>query len=191
MKIAKQAALVGAALLLGGCVSMPSGPSVMTLPGSGKSFDQFRNDDMNCRQYANSQVGGTPNDAAASSVASSAAIGTVIGAAAGAAFGGHNGAAAGAGTGLLFGSLVGASNGTYSQYEVQRRYDNGYLQCMYSLGHKIPSYGHVENASRPMSHYPPPPPPPPGASAPPSSQQGGTPPPPPAGTPPPPPPGAN
>jgi hypothetical protein len=188
MKTLRLAGLIGGALLLGGCVSLPSGPSVMTLPGSGKSFDQFRHDDMNCRQYANSQVGGdTPNSAAANSVATSAVVGTLVGAAAGAAFGGSSGAAVGAGTGLLVGSATGASAGGYSQHELQRRYDNGYLQCMYSQGHKIPSYGHQENTARPVSRYTPPPPPPPGASAPAYSDI----PPPPAGTPPPPPPGAN
>jgi len=189
MKSIKLVALTGALLLLGGCVSVPNGPGVMVLPGSGKSFDQFRGDDANCRQFASSQVGGdTANQAAANSVATNAAIGTAIGAVAGAAFGGSSGAAVGAGTGLLVGSASGASAGYYSQYELQRRYDNGYLQCMYSLGHKIPSSGHHENTSRPVSRYaPPPPPPPPGANAPAASSI----PPPPAGSPPPPPPGAN
>ena len=45
-------------LLLAGCASAPTGPGVMVLPGSGKSFDQFRFDDHECRQYASSQVGG-------------------------------------------------------------------------------------------------------------------------------------
>ena len=31
--------------LLVACVHMPTGPSVMTLPGAGKSFEQFRADD--------------------------------------------------------------------------------------------------------------------------------------------------
>jgi len=88
-------------LLLGACVSMPAGPSVMVLPGTNKSFDQFRADDMDCRQFASSQVGGTSADkAAADSGVKSAAIGTMIGAAAGALIGGnHQGAAVGAGTG--------------------------------------------------------------------------------------------
>ena len=44
--------------LLGACAYMPTGPSVMALPGTGKSFDQFRADDANCRQYAFQQSGG-------------------------------------------------------------------------------------------------------------------------------------
>ena len=43
--------------LLTGCTTMPDGPSVMVLPGTGKSFDQFRADEQECRGYAQSQVG--------------------------------------------------------------------------------------------------------------------------------------
>lgn len=32
---------------------------MMALPGSGKSFDIFRNDDNQCRQFAHERVGGT------------------------------------------------------------------------------------------------------------------------------------
>jgi hypothetical protein len=178
----------GALLLLGGCVSMPSGPSVMVLPGTGMSFDRFRADEMDCRQYASYQVGGTTTDqAAANSGVQSAAVGTVIGAAAGALVGGHSNVAAGAATGLLFGSAMGAGAASGSQYELQRRYDIAYTQCMYAKGHMVPTSGRIENTTRRSSvtYAPPPPPnsPPPGAA--------GSIPPPPAGTPPPPPPGAN
>lgn len=44
-------------LFLVGCVSMPVGPNVMVLPGTGIAFDKFRNDDTLCELYANSQVG--------------------------------------------------------------------------------------------------------------------------------------
>jgi len=194
MKASAKIASLTALLLLGGCVSLPSGPSAMVLPGSTKTFDQFRADDMDCRGFASSQVGGgTPNQAATNSVVSSAVVGTAIGALAGAAFGGSSGAAVGAGTGLLVGSATGASAGGYSQYELQRRYDAGYQQCMYSRGHKVPVAGHYDstsngNNSRPVTRYTPPPPPPPGASA---TAAANNIPPPPAGTPPPPPPGVN
>lgn len=42
--------------LLTACASIPSDPSLMALPGSDKSFDQFRNDDNQCRQFAHEQV---------------------------------------------------------------------------------------------------------------------------------------
>jgi len=184
MKRARIGVLVGAAFLVAGCVSMPSGPSVMTLPGNGKSFDQFRNDDFDCRGFANHQVGGdTPNSVGADNAVRNAAIGTAVGAVAGAAFGGHNGAAVGAGTGLLFGSAVGAGTAGASQYELQRRYDIAYTQCMYSKGHQVPTSGRVSQSRSAVSYTPPPPPPPQ------SYGSGNAPPPPPAGTPPPPPPG--
>src|SRR6266496_605072 len=88
MSLLRFSPVLTAALLLGACVSVPSGPSVMVLPGTGKSFDQFRADDMDCRQFAYSQVGGTDaNQVASESAVKSAAVGTVIGAAAGAAIG--------------------------------------------------------------------------------------------------------
>jgi len=41
-----------AGLVLAGCASVPSGPTVMALPGSAKSADDFRGDDAACRQAA-------------------------------------------------------------------------------------------------------------------------------------------
>jgi hypothetical protein len=186
--VSKVFAAAGALLLLGGCVSMPSGPGVMVLPGTGKSFDQFRADDMECRQFASSQVGGgTPDQAAEASGLKSAAVGTAIGAVAGAIVGGHRGAGVGAGTGLIVGSAAGAGAAGSSQYALQQRYDFGYQQCMYAKGHRIPTSGRFENtARRPSTSYTPPRSP--NAPPPPSA---GTIPPPPPGTPPPPPPGVN
>ena len=163
MNLARVSTVLAATLLLGACVSLPSGPSVLVLQGSGKSFDQFRYDDADCRGFANVQIGGTsPSDAAANSVAKSAAVGTVVGAAAGAALGGQSGAAGGAGAGLLIGSAAGAGAGETSAYALQRRYDYAYIQCMYSKGHKVPVSGHLTSSSHaPPSYVPPPPPPPP------------------------------
>ena len=150
---------------------MPSGPGAMVLPGTGKNFDQFRADDMDCRQFATSQVGGnTPDQAAENSAVKSAAIGALIGAAAGAIAGGNNSTASGAAAGLIIGSMAGAGAAGSSQYTLQQRYDHGYQQCMYARGHKIPSSARYGNSSaqRPIaSAYPPPPPPPPGAPPPP------------------------
>ena len=179
MRIAsKIVAAAATVLLLGGCVSMPTGPSVMALPGTGKSFDQFRADDVDCRQYASSQVGGSsPDQAAESSGVKSAAVGTALGAAAGALVGGRSGAATGAAAGLVVGGAAGANAAGSSQYALQRRYDNGYVQCMYAKGHKVPTAGRYENSRRSSAGYTQPPPP------------DYAPPPPPAGAPPPPPPG--
>ncbi len=145
---------------LGACATMPTGPSVMSLPGEGKSFDQFRGDDAVCRQYAYEQTGGA-HEAAQKSAVTSAVIGTALGAAAGGAIGSATGdfgagAAIGAGTGLLLGSAYGSNYAYGSYYEAQRRYDHAYLQCMYAKGNKIPGY---RSTSAPRRSSPPPPPP--------------------------------
>jgi hypothetical protein len=175
----KKLLLVPVVVLAGCATPPPAGPSVMVLPGSGKSFDQFRFDDYECRQYASAQVGGTTaQEAQTNSAVKSAAVGTAVGAAAGGLMGGNSGAGVGAGVGLIGGALAGTSAADSSAYGIQRRYDIGYQQCMYSKGHQIPMAatrytprtGSIRQAA-------PPPPPPPGTPAPP------------AGNPPPPPPG--
>src|SRR3974390_95737 len=101
---------VAAAALVGACVSVPDGPSVLVLPGTGKNFDQFRADDMACRQFASFQVGNkSANQAGVESGVTTAAVGAALGAAAGALIGGTGSAAAmGAGAGLAGGALVGS-----------------------------------------------------------------------------------
>lgn len=37
---------------LAGCATVPAGPSVLVLPGTGKSIEQFRTDDAACRLMA-------------------------------------------------------------------------------------------------------------------------------------------
>ena len=107
MKTFKVAVIFSLLALLGGCAGVPTAPSIMALPGTDRSFDDFRFDDAQCRQYAFQQVGGVTEDPSVRD----AAIGTVIGALAGAAIGGKDGAAVGAGVGLLFGSEeIGAGN---------------------------------------------------------------------------------
>ena len=163
---------LGLLVLLGACVSVPSGPSVLVLPGSNKSFEQFRADEQDCRQYASSQLGGTtPEQAAVDSAAKSAVVGTAIGAVAGGIIDGRSGAAVGAGTGLLIGSMAGAGASQGSARNAQWRYDVGFQQCMYAKGHKVPvaaSQFRSEPSRLPRGAYaPPPPPPPPPAGYPP------------------------
>jgi len=168
-RLAAPLAIVIAAATLAGCAVVPSGPSLMALPGSNKSFDQFRQDDFNCRQYASGQNGGLDTASAANTSAiGSAVIGTAIGAAAGAAFGGGSGAAIGAGAGLLAGSAVGMGNAQSSAYMTQSRYDQAYVQCMYAYGNRVPVRGDMVT-SQPAQRYAPPPPPPPGWRPPPGA----------------------
>jgi len=154
-------------ITLSACATMPTGPRVMALPGGGKSFDEFRTDDAVCRQFAYEQVGGvTGQQAAQKSEVTSAVVGTALGAAAGAAIGSASGqvgagAAIGAGSGLIIGSAAGSSYASGSYYQAQQRYDNAYLQCMYSKGNRIPVNGRFigpESTVPPGRSYPPPPP---------------------------------
>ena len=129
-------------LALAACASVPSGPSVMALPGTNKSFDQFRVDETTCRNFASQAIGATSaNNAAVDAGVRSAAVGTLVGAAAGAAIDGSQGAGVGAGMGLVVGSLAGASAADASWYGAQKRYDQSYVQCMYARGHRVPVAG--------------------------------------------------
>jgi hypothetical protein len=148
-------------LLAGGCASLPTGPSVRVLPAPGKPFEQFQADDAICRQWAERQIGMSPQQTADQNTATGAVVGTVIGGGLGAAIGAASGnpgagAAIGAGSGLLVGSATGASSGQVYGMEAQRRYDNTYVQCMYSKGNQIP--GTVRRVRRSRSVPPPPPP---------------------------------
>ena len=52
-------ASIGIALLVTGCASAPTGPSVTVLPGDEKSLEEFQGDDTTCRQWASQQSGAT------------------------------------------------------------------------------------------------------------------------------------
>lgn len=201
-RIVTRLGAVGLLAVLGACATVPSGPSVLVLPGTGRSFDQFRFDDMECRQYALHQSGGQSGQAVSDdSALRSAALGTAVGAIAGAAIGGSRGAGVGAGSGLLIGTAAGSSSGQVSAAGSQRRYDNAYVQCMYAKGHRVPVHGQMpapaSYAAPPApspaaTRIPPPPPPgspppPPSAGAPAAPASAAIPPPPPPGNPPPPP----
>src|SRR5262245_59271567 len=156
------------AALVGGCASAPTGPSVMVLPGLGKSFEQFNADDAVCRQWGLQATGRSPAEAATTSSGTSATAGTAIGDAGGPA----SGATAAPSTGGT----------TYSGQEGQWRYDMAYQQCMYSRGHQIPGVpaGYrgvsapapspaltpkpLDSSAIPPPPPGPPPPPPPGVS---------------------------
>ena len=160
-------------LTITACTTIPNGPSAMALPGTGKSFEQFRYDDDNCQQYSLQRSGVSASDAGNDSMAKSAIVGTVIGAALGAAVGGSGGAAIGAGTGLFVGTAEGSNAAAASSSVAQQRYDNAYTQCMYAKGNRVPVSGNFARESRatvasPVNNPPPtlryyyPLPPPPG-----------------------------
>ena len=157
-----------AIVVLGGCVTVPTGPTVMVLPGPQKTLDQFQRDGMACQQYAQNLLA-PAGVAAANNAAANAAVGTALGAAAGAIIGSATGqagagAAIGAGTGLLFGSAAGSNVAYASNFQMQRSYDVAYMQCMYAHGNQVP--GQIAARRPAAANYPPPNYPPPGSSAP-------------------------
>src|SRR5437870_13386530 len=106
---------VATGVLLTACATVPTGPSVMVLPGDGKHFELFQADDAVCRQWAEQQTGTTTQRASTQSTVSGAAIRTAVGAAVGTAIGAAVGnpgigAAVGAVADLLGATAVGASN---------------------------------------------------------------------------------
>ena len=161
----KGSILLLASLLLvvvSGCATVPTGPSVTVFPAPGKPFEQFQADDAACRQWAEQRLGISPQETANQNTVAGAVIGTAIGAGLGAAIGSASGnvgtgAAIGAGTGLLVGTAAGADRGYYYGRSAQRRYDIAYQQCMYAKGNQVP--GVREPLRREYRRIPPPPPP--------------------------------
>ena len=188
MRLKCAAGILTVVLMLSGCATMPPGPSVLVMPGNGKPFEAFQADDSVCRQWAQNQAGWNANQTVNENVVGGAIAGGALGAASGALIGAASGnvgpgAAIGAGAGLLGGAFLGATQAFPAGYEVQRRYDNAYQQCMYAKGNQIPAQVQASNRRSARWANPPPPPPPPTYTSRPANV-----PPPPAGPPPPPPP---
>jgi hypothetical protein len=160
MKHKKIIILFLALSVLGGCATLPNGPSVMVLPAPGKPFEQFQAEDAVCRKWAAQQIGQSPQETVNQNTASGAVAGTVIGAGLGAVIGSASGdagtgAAIGAVSGLLLGASAGADSARVYGWEAQRRYDIAYMQCMYANGNQVPGSG---TRTRPVRRIPPPPP---------------------------------
>ena len=51
--------------ILSACTVVPTGPSVLVLPAVGKAMDVFQVEEGECRSYAWQQLGGAPEQAAA------------------------------------------------------------------------------------------------------------------------------
>jgi hypothetical protein len=161
--------LLLALLVIGGCATIPTGPSVMVLPPPEKPFEVFQAEDAVCKQWAAQQIGLSPQETVNQNTVTGAVAGTVIGAGLGAAIGSTSGdmgagAAIGAASGLLLGTAAGADSARFYGWEAQRRYDIAYMQCMYAKGNQIPG---VVTRTRSIQRIPPPPPPPGSGYAPP------------------------
>lgn len=119
--------------ILTACVNIPTRPSILALPGSGKSFDQFRSDEYECWKYAYEQVRGIiPQKTFRASDAESASDGTGLDTATDADKGGGQGTT--------------KSSATRSSYiNQQQQYDFSYIQCMYAKGHRVPVPVNITN----------------------------------------------
>ena len=169
--------LVFLVMVLSACATVPKGPNVMVWPGPGKSFEAFQSDDATCRQWASQQIGTSPSNAVNQNLAAGAVLGALAGAGLGAAIGAASGnagagAAIGAASGVVGGAAVASGPAYGAGYQLQRRYDNAYMQCMFAKGNQIPGYARPSGRPVPLpppGYAPGPPvPPPPGAYLPPS-----------------------
>jgi hypothetical protein len=131
--------ITAAALLLSACATTPPGPTVAVMPGHGKTFADFQQDQWFCKDFAHGEVAGSEQHANNMQVGT-ALIGTLLGAGLGAAIGGGQGAAIGAGAGALGGTVVGAGPAAHAQFSMQDRYDLAYSQCMYAHGNIVPEF---------------------------------------------------
>src|SRR5258705_13959555 len=52
----KKLGAIAIALVIAGCASVPTGPSVMVLPGDKKNAQEFQSDDAACRQMASTEL---------------------------------------------------------------------------------------------------------------------------------------
>jgi hypothetical protein len=180
-KIILQICLAVSISTMAACATIPQGPSVMVVPTPGKPFEVFKQEDASCRQWAERQIGVSPQQVANDNTATGAMVGTAAGAGLGALAGaasGHAGAGAliGGAAGMLVGASAGADSGRMYGWEAQRRYDIAYLQCMYANDNQVPGNRRMPRRGyyRINSYQPPPPaqylrsnesipPPPPGA----------------------------
>jgi hypothetical protein len=149
----KRAVSVGAAVLiligLSACATAPMSPSLVTLPGTGRSFDQFRADDYNCRLYGEVQIGlRTAQSAAAAAMTVGTASGAPGGMSSSAFVGGGQVAAGAVQAGPPPGVIPSSNLPAGTSYAAQQRYDNAYVQCMYASGNRVPVY---DSGPRPAS----------------------------------------
>ena len=124
--------------LLTGCATAPTGPTVAVMPAANKNFDAFLQDQAVCKGYDSQDIGGQAQIANNQAVGG-AILGTALGAGLGAAAGGGTGAAIGAASGAVVGTGLGAGYSGSSTYDLQRRYNIAYAQCMSAHGNQVPT----------------------------------------------------
>ena len=145
----KSLAVLAAGVLTAGCATTPTGPMVRAMPAPTKPFEVFAQDQAECEHYAGDQIAGAAQ-AANNRALGATALGAVLGLGVGAATGSGRAASVGAASGGAIGATIGADQSAYAGYDLQRRYDIAYSQCMYAKGNQVPGM---------LPPAPPPPPP--------------------------------
>lgn len=132
--------------ILSACVSAPTGPTITIMPREGKSFEDFKKDDEECRAFAAQSVK-DGNAAALKEGAISTATGAAIGAAAGALYqgGSSTNVGTGAAIGMVGGAAVGAMGAASKESQAQTQYNTAYQQCMYTKGNQVPGFKPVND----------------------------------------------
>jgi uncharacterized protein YcfJ len=143
------AGVMAAVLTVAACAPQAMAPTVPVMPGQGKQFDQFANDQATCEAYANQQIAPLTQQANNNGLGQ-ALITTALGAGLGAAIGGGRGAAIGAASGAVVGGSMGASNSARAGAGIQGQYNMFYARCMTAKGNAIPG------APPPPGYAPPP-----------------------------------
>jgi hypothetical protein len=129
------------AIPLAACAAAPPyAPTVLAIPRSGESVNQFQADDLACRK--DMQTHTAPPGAAQAAASSSA--------------GGNTGAGAAvdAGAGPLTGSAAGASNADAIAGGALSQYDVAYAQCMTSKGYTVETMNLATATAPPGYAYP-------------------------------------
>jgi hypothetical protein len=131
---------VGAALMLGACATgRPSGPVVIVVPGSGKNFEAFQQDDTICRRHVAANTGygdlALPHTQGSNAVPTGATGEAGTAWAAGTTGGVGTAAGAPAGSGTTATNASGASTPEPPDETIPNQ--SGYLQCMAARGDTV------------------------------------------------------
>jgi len=117
-------------LLLAGCAQTPLGPTVQVMPGPGKTFETFQNDQALCkglRRRSGEGPGRRGEPAGSGCRGLDHGVGRRARAAAGSFSGmAGQGAGLGAASGALVGAGIGAQNSSMEQMGIQQQYDNAF-----------------------------------------------------------------
>ncbi|ASC05289.1 hypothetical protein WSS15_09890 [Acetobacter pasteurianus] len=138
MKLYKAAFAFLPALLLAACAETPMGPTAQVLPGPGKDYGTFLQEQNFCRSQAAAAVHGQAGSQNRKALYGGLAT-TALGAGLGAAVGGGTGAGIGAAAGALGGGLGGSAYSNSQQGGIQTQYNNAYVACMVAYKNVLPA----------------------------------------------------